>query len=132
MKKIFLYAFAMFALLLLQKEAGAQQYVQVIGDANLDSLVEDNILKNREHPEVQGYRVQIFFGSDRKSANEARTKFLSRYPEVEAYLVYQQPYFKVRVGDYRTALEAQAMYRKVMHDFDKIFIIPDKINMSKL
>lgn len=108
------------------------QHVQVIGDANLDSLVQQNITRNSETNGIQGYRVQIFFGSDRKAANETRTKFLQLYPDVEAYLVYQQPNFKVRIGDYRNQLEAQRMYRELLTQFDKVFIVPDKINLPKL
>ena len=79
----------------------AQQNVKIIGDAYLDSLIERNIELNQAANGIQGYRIQIFFGSDRRAANEARTKFLQLYPETEAYLVYQQPNFKVRVGDFR-------------------------------
>ena len=109
-----------------------QPAVQIINDEHLDSLIVKNIESNKTHSTIQGYRVQIFFGTDRKVANEERTKFLNLFPEVEAYLIYQQPYFKVRVGDYRTALDAQAMYRKILNEFDKIFIVPDKINLPKL
>ncbi|MFN7313232.1 MAG: SPOR domain-containing protein [Bacteroidota bacterium] len=113
-------------------QVSAQQSVQIVGDENLDSLVQQNIVKNEDLNGIQGYRIQIFFGSDRKAANDARTKFLQLYPEVEAYLVYQAPYFKVRVGDFRTQLEAQAIYKNVLSQFDKVFIVPDKINLPRL
>lgn len=108
------------------------QHVQVIGDAALDSLVAKHAEANKIANGIQGYRIQIFFGSERKEANEARTKFLQLFPETEAYLVYQAPYFKVRVGDYRNQLEAQPVYHSVLNQFDKVFIVPDKINLPKL
>lgn len=128
MKKILFLGFSLLGL----HYANAQQNVQVIGDAHLDSLVQRNIELNQAANGIQGYRVQIFFGSDRKAANEARTKFLQLYPETEAYLVYQQPNFKVRVGDYRNQLEAQAIYRSLLTQFETVFIVPDKINLPKL
>jgi hypothetical protein len=128
MKKILFLGFSFLGL----HYANAQQNVQVIGDANLDSLVQRNIELNQAANGIQGYRVQIFFGSDRKAANEARTKFLQLYPETEAYLVYQQPNFKVRVGDFRNQLEAQAIYRSLLTQFETVFIVPDKINLPKL
>jgi hypothetical protein len=106
--------------------------VKIIGDAYLDSLIERNIELNQAANGIQGYRIQIFFGSDRRAANEARTKFLQLYPETEAYLVYQQPNFKVRVGDFRNQLEAQAMFRGLLAQFETVFIVPDKINLPKL
>lgn len=128
MKKILFLGFSFLGL----HYANAQQNVQVIGDAHLDSLVQRNIELNQAANGIQGYRVQIFFGSDRKAANEARTKFLQLYPETEAYLVYQQPNFKVRVGDFRNQLEAQAIYRSLLTQFETVFIVPDKINLPKL
>lgn len=110
----------------------AQEYTQVISDEHLDSLVAKSRLANIEAGGMQGFRIQIFFGSDRKEANEARTKFLQLFPETEAYLVYQAPYYKVRVGDYRNQLEAQPVYRKVLTEFEKVFIVPDKVNWPKL
>jgi hypothetical protein len=108
------------------------QYVTVQTDASLDSLVERNIEQNKSANGIQGYRVQIFFGSDRKGATDAKAKFHQMMPDEEAYLIYQQPYFKVRIGDYRTKLEAEAVYRKLLPEFEKVFIIPDKINLPKL
>ena len=128
MKKILFLGFSLLGL----HYANAQQNVQVNGDAHLDSLVQRNIELNQAANGIQGYRVQIFFGSDRKAANEARTKFLQLYPETEAYLVYQQPNFKVRVGYFRNQLEAQAIYRSLLTKFETVFIVPDKINLPKL
>jgi hypothetical protein len=108
------------------------QTVIIQHNIKVDSLVEKNIEHNKSLNGIQGYRVQLFFGSERKAATDAKTKFLQLMPSEEVYLIYQQPYFKVRVGDFRTKIEAEAMYRKLLSDFDKAFIIPDKINLPKL
>lgn len=110
----------------------AQNHVTVQSDARLDSLVAQHIETNKAANGIPGYRVQIFFGSERKAANDAKTHFLQLMPEEEVYFMYQQPYFKVRVGNYRTRLEAEAVYRKLITTFDKAFIVPDKINLPKL
>ena len=117
--------------LMLIKTASAQ-YVQVLGNPELDTLVQRNIESNQITNGIQGYRVQIFFGSDRKAANDARTQFLQLYPNTEAYLLYQQPNFKVRVGDFRTQQEAQALFKALLRHFERVFLVPDKINLPKL
>ena len=117
--------------LMLIKTASAQ-YVQVLGNPELDTLVQRNIESNQITNGIQGYRVQIFFGSDRKAANDARTQFLQLYPNTEAYLLYQQPNFKVRVGDFRTQPEAQALFKELLRHFERVFLVPDKINLPKL
>ncbi len=111
----------------------AQQVkVEIITDSAIDSLIQADKLKNEADPTLQGYRIQIFSDSDRKGAQDTRTKFLQIFPDAEAYLIYQQPYFKVRVGDYRNRIEAFAMYKDLLQHFDKVLIVPDKINLPKL
>lgn len=112
--------------------AWAQQNVTVVSDIRLDSLIDQTIEHNKASNGIPGYRVQIFFGSERKAANDAKTHFLQLMPHEDVYFLYQQPYFKVRVGNYRTRLEAEAVYRKLISTFDKAFIVPDKINLPKL
>jgi len=110
----------------------AQSKVKIIGDPLLDSLVALNIEINKGQPTIDGYRVQLCSSSERNNANALRKKFKQEYPEESIYLIYQQPYFKVRVGDYRTHIEAQQMYLKYQKTYGQILIIPDKINLPKL
>ena len=108
------------------------KYVQIQSNSLLDTLVNRNIAENKSTNTIQGFRIQIFFGSERKNANAAKTEILKLFPDADVYLIYQQPYFKVRVGDYRTKLEAHHMFKELLPHFDKIFIVPDKINLPKL
>ena len=56
-----------------------------------------------------GYRVQIFFGSNRKAAYDAQARFNDEYPEYRTYISYIEPNFKVHAGDFRTRLEAEKL-----------------------
>lgn len=104
----------------------------IINDAYLDTAIQKNIDKNKIANVIDGYRIQLFSGSERNNANALKTKFLKLYPETPAYLIYQQPYFKLRVGDYRTKIEAQQIFYKLQDDFGQVIIIPDKINLPKI
>ena len=98
----------------------------------LDSLIDKNIAQNKINKTISGYRIQLFSGNERINANNIKTKFLKLYPEQTAYLSYQQPYFKIRVGDFRSRLEAKLFYNKIKDEFSESIIIQDKINFPKL
>jgi hypothetical protein len=98
----------------------------------LDSLIDKNISQNKINKTIAGYRIQLFSGNERLNANNIKTKFLRLYPEQTAYLSYQQPYFKIRVGDFRSRLEAKLFYNKIKDEFSESIIIKDKINLPKL
>jgi hypothetical protein len=98
----------------------------------LDSLIDKNIEINKQKKTIDGFRIQLFSGNERNNANNIKTKFLRLYREQKAYITYQQPYFKIRVGDFRTKLEAKIFYNKIKVDFEECIIISDKINLPKL
>lgn len=130
-RHISLFSIALFLLVVLPA-AAQNKFVFVQGDEKLDTMINRNIAANKSVNGIQGFRIQIFFGSERKAAQDAKNKFTQNYPGYDTYLIYQQPYFKVRVGDFRTKLEAHALFKKVLPEFDRVFIIPDKINLPKL
>lgn len=120
-------------MLLLQVVNGyAQNRVKLISDPKLDSLVAKNIELNKSQQTIDGYRIQLFSGSERNNANALRSKFKTEYPNENVYLIYQQPYFKLRVGDYRNLIEAQEMYLQLQKSYGQLLIVPDKINLPKL
>lgn len=83
-----------------------------------------------------GYRVQVFSDSNIKTAkNEARSMAQSistRLPEFKTYVVYQSPYWRLKVGDFITYAEAEAAADKIKKIFPnyarEIRIVKDRIN----
>ena len=63
---------------------------------------------------------------------EKYPEFLKKFPDDMAYLIYQQPNFKIRVGDFRDRLQAQQFYLKLLPIFNTAFIVKDEINLQEL
>lgn len=108
--------------------------VVVHQDSRIDKLLE----KHRafgEKGKLEGYRVQIFFDSGNNSKNKAAARkgqFVARFPEVGAYLTFQSPNYKVRVGDFRTRMDAEGFKAKILNDFPDAFVVRDEINFPEL
>jgi hypothetical protein len=79
-----------------------------------------------------GYRVQIFYGSDRREVFNEQSKFNNSYPELNTYITYKQPNYYLRVGDFRTRLEAQRFMNGLRGTFPTLFIFREKINAPNL
>lgn len=76
-----------------------------------------------------GFRVQIFLGSDRQEAYSEQSKFKSRYPNVTSYISYTQPNYRLRVGDFRTRLEAEKFMNELKSYYSSMFIFSETINL---
>lgn len=79
-----------------------------------------------------GYRIQVSFGQDRNDANKLRNEFSGKFPELPTYLTYNQPYFKIYAGDFRTKLEAFKYLGQVKKAYPAAFVVRDKINPPPL
>ena len=83
----------------------------------------------------RGYRVCIFFdnGQDaRAGAVAAKTLFQETYPGVKVYMVYENPYFKVAVGDCLTAEEAIILKGRISATFPKAFLKSEELTTADL
>lgn len=99
-------------------------------DKSIDDLITIYQLKNKQKPVIDGYRIQIFFSSgnnSKKQASTVKADFMSKYPEISTYLLYQPPNFKVRIGDYRTKLEAYKAFKQIKAEYPSAFIVTDEI-----
>jgi hypothetical protein len=104
-------------------------------DIRLDSLLMKHIRVNQVKDGLDGYRVQLYSGSGteaRLSANNLRAEFLTNHPNIPAYLIYQAPNFKVRLGNFRTELEAVHLQRELAYQYPGGFVVKDKIKFPKL
>lgn len=106
--------------------------VKIQSDSRLDSLIERQIWINQQKKTIPGYRIQIYFGGQRTKANEIKADFLQKFPEENAYLLYQQPNFKIRVGDFKDRFKAQEFYLKVLPEFSSAFIVRDEIYLPEI
>ena len=72
---------------------------------------------------VQGYRTQVFSGNNQRvSKDEAFRKekeIKELFPEIPTYVTYNAPFWKLRVGDFRSHEEAYHMMRLLMGAFPK-------------
>ncbi|MBI3500945.1 MAG: SPOR domain-containing protein [Bacteroidetes bacterium] len=105
----------------------------IIQDKRVNELILKHVLINEaKRGTMKGYRVQIHFGAEKAKALDTKSKFTSQYKDIPAYLDYQQPYFKIRVGNFRTKLEAYKLLQEISDDFPGAFIVQDDIELPPL
>lgn len=84
-----------------------------------------------------GYRVQVFSDNNVRTAKaEASSKqrvISARFPQYQTYVRYNSPYWRLKVGDFRTQQEANAAaeeLRKAFPAYSKeIRVVRDRISL---
>jgi len=109
--------------------------VRIIQDPGIEQLVQKHIRVNETRKGFPGFRVQIFFDSGTKSkikATSACEKFRMRYPQTDIYLTFISPNYKVRVGDFRTRLDAFRFLQRIEHKYPNAYVVTDQIKLPKI
>lgn len=57
--------------------------------------------------------------------------FTKAFPEIPVYLSYEQPYYRLRVGDFRNRVEAEKYLRLIKPKFGLAFVTAEEINPPK-
>ena len=123
------------------QEYYTEETVKIYQDVRIDSLVElhrkinEYNLAHDEHDGIEGYRVHLFFESGNNSKDRTmgvRNGFLRRYPNVGAYVIYRAPYYRLRVGDFRSKIEAEQFLHRILRYYPSAYVVKTKIKFPKL
>ena len=133
MKYFFILSFILLAI-----GASAQDTSSVVvhKDPRLDVLLKkqgevNEAVRKANARTARGYRLLVINTNKRDEAIAAKTKVYTNFPDLKAYLVYQSPYFKLKVGNFKTREEALQYQKSLGYYFPKgVFVIADTIEIT--
>tara|TARA_A100001035_G_scaffold102014_1_gene79854 strand:- start:4060 stop:4452 length:393 start_codon:yes stop_codon:yes gene_type:complete len=96
-----------------------------IFEKKTDSLIYKYKNINSSKNGINAYRIQIHFASKKSEINKMKLKFIEQYDEIPIYLSYTSPYYKLRVGNFRTKYEAEKMKNKFVSSFPGSYIVKE-------
>ena len=112
--------------------------VQVVQDSAMVMLLDEAVNGKHELVEMDGYRVQIYSSNQQQTAKSEALDLEQKLRDAvnqTIYVQYLPPFWKVRIGDFRTYDEARdykkqfvALYPHMMGD---TYIVRDKIQVMQ-
>jgi len=109
-----------------------REYVEQ--DRKIELLLKAHREAARQQRGIPGYRVHLYMDSGnraRLNTQREQADFENKYPGVNAYIIYEEPYFKLRVGDFGTRLDARRFLEKIRRDYASAYIVVDMINFPE-
>lgn len=129
---LFILSIAIPALCFSQHESPEGEII-IIADPRIESLAEEYPQVAGQIHSIEGFRIQIFFDSgnlSKRNASQVREDFIKQFPGTEAYITFREPYYRVRVGDFRTKLEADGFRKRILKHYPHAFTVNDQIKPS--
>lgn len=110
--------------------------IVVCKDARVDQLIRRQMEINEEttrdsRRSMPGFRIQVISATDRNKVFAAKTKIYQQFPDLKPYVLYQPPYYKLRVGNFRTQAEAEEFEKQLSSLFPSgLYVIRDTIEVT--
>jgi hypothetical protein len=104
-------------------------------DPRITDLLVRHSQINQRRRGTDGFRLEIFFSSDNKAREQAmrvKNEFNLVFPDTPAYVTFQTPNFKVRIGDFRNKSEALKSKAAISSKYPNAFIVKDLIRFPEL
>ena len=114
--------------------SNAQKNISFEAQKGIDVLEQQYIDAWKKVRKIDGFRIQIisFAGVNSKTSIEkAATQFTQQFPEIPCYKSYLEPNFRLRVGNYRTKLEAYKALQNISPAFPGAFVLKDQVEFLK-
>jgi hypothetical protein len=105
--------------------------ITLVQPDEVNKVVKRHVVSNNVSASRQpGWRIQLKSSTDREEVLRIKVAFLNLFPDVPTYLTYQQPNFKLRVGDFTNKAEAYKLEKQINETIKGTFIIPDIVNVE--
>ena len=102
-----------------------------INEKGINFLVNkyEKILLNKNG--ISGWRLQLKFKTKESDILKLKLSFIKLYPDIPVYIEYKEPYYRIRVGDCRTKLEAIKIKNRIKKHFANTYPVPEIINIYR-
>lgn len=103
--------------------------VNISQSPEVAAALKSSIQANRSKT-VEGYRIRIFLDNkqdSREKSLQAEEAFKAKFPGYNTYRSFNNPFFKVTVGDFRTKADAQIALRRIARQFPAAFVVKEKM-----
>jgi hypothetical protein len=79
---------------------------------------------------TDGYRVQVLSTDDIDEANRIRTEIYEKISRKEVYVIFEPPFYKVKVGDFTTKSEADNLRFKLNQlGYSESKVVQETVNL---
>lgn len=117
-------------------EIDSEGRIILLGEVDIPKLLKLEVAVNQRSSSFSGYRIQLLsvpsYRSDIDSLKRYCTAFEENFPDVPAYLQYLDPDFKVRVGNFKSKLEAIPTLKKIRRKYPSSYIVKTPIYQKEL
>lgn len=95
----------------------------------LDTILDTMAQRNKAAKYIAGYRIQLYTGTKRNELEAAKLFVYQRFSDLNTYIAYNHPTYRLRVGDFATRLDVERYFNKLKDEYPTATIITDRVTL---
>ena len=103
--------------------------VRIESSAHIDEMVAQKKDYNKTIETLQGYKIQIYYGSEKK-CYEVKDEFSSLFKDIATSIIFSTPQWKLQIGNYRTRLEADHAMVNIKKEYPAAIVLASEIEID--
>ena len=88
--------------------------------------------EGRAETSINGWRIKLISTTNRRTWENAESKFRSLYPEFRYSNSYENPYYSLKVGAFETRYDLESYLQRFKNDFREAIPFRDRIEKTEL
>src|SRR5829696_3043085 len=135
MSRILIFSLSLIWINAVCAQADSSAGVVVNKDPRIDMLVNKQIEINEastrnSRRSAAGFRILVISSNNRNKVIEAKTKMYREFPELKIYMMYQSPFYRLKVGNFRDRSEAEEYLSQIQRFYPTgVYVVTDTIEV---
>lgn len=97
----------------------------------LESALDTLAKQNKSIRYINGFRIQIYVGNVRQEADGAKSYIYQAFPDLNPYVSYTQPTYRVKVGDFMYRSDAEQYLDLIREQYASAVILADRVDIKR-
>ena len=97
----------------------------------LESVLDTLAKQNKAIRYINGFRIQIYVGNVRHEADGAKSYIYQAFPDLNPYVSYTQPTYRVKVGDFMYRSDAEQYLDLIREQYASAVILADRVDIKR-
>jgi hypothetical protein len=97
----------------------------------LETVLDTLAKHNKSIRYINGFRIQIYVGNVRQEADAAKSFIYQSFPDLNPYVSYSQPTYRVKVGDFMYRSDAEQYLELIREQYSSAVILADRVDIKR-
>ena len=114
-----------------ETEVNRNQFDSLWVNSDINNLIDSIAVLKIAENKIKGYTILVHTGNNRMTALEIKGQLMVAFPDLESRLVFQEPNFRLKAGQFSEVIQAEKLLSEIKTIFPAAMLIRETFELKK-